>query len=64
MRYINLRREVDNRIRYLKLHISKTLLSDTFIVEKEFGNINNIKPTGTIRKFFISLDDANIYLKK
>ena len=63
MKPIFLTRDVNSRIRYIKLKIYQTLFIDTFIVVQEFGSITNSKPTGVIKKFFKNIDDAHLYIQ-
>lgn len=59
-----LKRTVNNNVRYLKLSIYPTLFDDLFLVEKVYGSVKNKKPTGVIKSFFRSYNEANIDLNK
>ncbi len=48
---IKLYREVNNRVRYYHIVLYKTLF-DTYIIEKIFGSVINIKPTGITREYY------------
>jgi len=61
-------RRVKNNLRYYKIEINKTLF-DEFELLRIFGNIANKNPTGIIKKYFLTIDEAqkefkNIFDKK
>lgn len=54
---IYMTRKSNNRYRYYKIEMNKTLFNE-FVVVFEFGSISNNKPTRIINTFFSDLDDA------
>lgn len=57
MRKTTLARVVDGRKRYYTMSISLNLLGE-YELDKVYGSMKNKKPTGCIREFFVSFDDA------
>lgn len=59
--YINKRvtlfREVNSRVRYYSLSLSRTLFGDYLLI-KENGSIKNKKPTRVAKEHFETLDQA------
>ena len=43
---VYLTRVVDNKQRYLKIHYTKTLFDNIFLITVVFGATRNLKPTG------------------
>ena len=57
MRPITLYRKVGSRIRYYRLAVHPTLFGE-FLLEREFGSVTHLKPTGVHREYFTLLQDA------
>ena len=53
---IKLYRVVNNKMRYYSLKVYATLFS-TYILEREFGSVQNISATGVKKDYFSNLSD-------
>lgn len=60
---IKLYREVNHTIRYYSLRLFRTLF-DGYILQKEFGSIHNLKPTGILQEHYIDTHAAFNSMKK
>ena len=61
---VYLTRVVDNKQRYLKIHYTKTLFDNIFLVTVVFGATRNLKPTGVKKYYFATYDDMIKYFKQ
>lgn len=56
-------RNVDGRLRYYKIRVYPTLFGEYLLV-REWGGINNKKPTGTKQSYFFNLSNLKDNIKK
>jgi len=50
-------RSVKHNIRYYSLELCPTLFGE-ILLTREYGGLNNKKPTGVIKEYFSSLEDS------
>jgi len=54
---VTLYREVNKKLRYYSFYLYPTLFGE-FLLLREFGGMNNKKPTGIIKEYFYQMEDS------
>jgi predicted DNA-binding WGR domain protein len=59
---MTLTRVVNNRIRYYQITLGANLFGE-YVIDRVYGSMNNKRPTGVIKEYCTSLQDANSKIK-